>query len=288
MPQMVMLLCFVLHIPFLAAGNKLVSHSKEACANQLVEDKLAVNPDGFSTCWVPLESELNECLGGAVGTRSDHVFFMIGDSHSRNMVPAVEAASGMKGYGVAFSHPQLENLMDTILQEVEKRLLPGDLIVSTEWWTQLDRNDSVYQKTLSKMYGLAQKTGNQLLLIADVPELPEHPSICRVGKKSCTIDLNGLSNIRKPFQDALLAFKDTPGVSIFTGTTTAFNSWFVPGYENVPAYIDKHHISYQGSLYLAKPLCEFLQVENSHLSTFQHVISKLFKSLVTAYTCLTR
>lgn len=261
---MAMLLSFVLHIPFLAAGNKLVSHSKEACANQLVEDKLAINPDGFSTCWVPLESEVSECLGGAAGTRSDHVFFMIGDSHSRNMVPAVEAASGMKGYGVAFNHPEIDDTMDTLLSEVEKRLSPGDLLVSSEWWSESVRDVAVYENSLSKLYGLAQKTGNQLLLIADVPELPAQPAMCRLGTKSCTIDLDGLSNTRKAFQDAMLAYKDKPGVSIFTGTTAAFNSWFVPGYETVPAWVDTHHISYQASLYLAKPLCEFLEAEKSN------------------------
>jgi len=260
---MAMLLSFVLHIPFLAAGSKLVSHSEKACANQLVEDKLAVNPE-WTTCWVPEDSELNECLGGPIDrTRSAHVFFMIGDSHSRNMVPAVELASGMKGYGVAFNHPEIDNNMDTLLQEVEKRLLPGDFIVSSEWWTTSVRDVAVYQKTLSKVYGLAQKTGNHLLLIADVPELPQDPAVCRLGKKSCTIDLDGLSNTRKPFQDAMFAFKDKPGVSVFTGSETAFKDWFVPGYKNVPAFVDTHHLTYQASLYLAKPLCEFLQVEKS-------------------------
>eukprot|EP00931_Biecheleriopsis_adriatica_P006528 TRINITY_DN107925_c0_g1_i1.p1 TRINITY_DN107925_c0_g1~~TRINITY_DN107925_c0_g1_i1.p1 ORF type:complete len:271 (-),score=53.80 TRINITY_DN107925_c0_g1_i1:24-836(-) len=262
-----MLLSFVVQLPLLVAGSKVLS---SPCVEKFEPERVS-HPNKFFTCWKPAnKSRLQECLGGLPGerNRSRPIFFMVGDSHSRNMVPAVEAGSGIKGYGVALQHPSLEQSLDGILKEVEKRLLPGDLLVSTEFWSEgplegaeadmWHRDAASFSKSINKMYDVTQKTGSHLLLIADVPALPDWPLRCRLRRMSCDIDLPSQTEQRKPFKEAMLAMKDRPGVSIFTGSETALSNLYVPAHADVQAFIDRNHLSYSGSLALAKPLCEFL------------------------------
>lgn len=229
--------------------SKVMKESGDEAA--MLEDDRCFTPD------VKRES-IDSCL--SVADASKPAVYIVGDSHASVLQQGLkESMNWQLGY-VAYANGRLPNEIDAILEGLNKVVKPGDVVIWAENFVVLDVSD--YQNHIEKLKSLTLKT--TVMLLGDVPSLPEDPELCMLRAASCMKTRVEVENQRKPFIDAIARASEQSANKIWAMNlqpefcTADECSMYITGTKTL-GFMDRDHVNREASNYLGYKICTQIQ-----------------------------